>query len=223
MGYPRRVSPYMFSFKAVLSPPVETGRSKHAFILCPRRPPGGGFFVPATTRKGGFMRFMNYLRKQNLFKKSLKASHGLYSRFAHFPCPVPFLEEILCDASDLHGAFPRAGVTLEFQTWWRIYHWEIRETFSELPGKAQDPSRTMTLDRDFSKKWQKHDRTIHNRAKREIMIHGQSARGVRNLEIHCTWHAAPWRTVLWRFCQPLIFMLLATVVFVMAYAVCKGQ
>lgn len=151
---------------------------------------------------------MWYLRKKNLFKASLKASQGFYSRFAHFPYPVPFLEEILCDARDVHGEFPRVGVTLEFQTWWRIYRWEIRETFSKLPGKAQDASRAMTLDKNFSKKWQKHD--------------GQSPRGVRSLEIHCIWRAAPWRTVLWRFCQPLVFMLLATVVFVVVYATCKS-
>ena len=169
------------------------------------------------------MRFMHCLSKQNLFKKSLEASWGFYSRFAHFPCPIPFLKEVLYDTHDVHGEFPRTGVTLEFQTWWRIYHWEIRETFSELPGKTQNTSRTMTLDRDVSKKWQKHDRTVRYRTNREVSNHSQSTRGVRNLEIHCTWHAAPWRTVLWRFCQPLIFMLLATFVFVVVYAVCKGQ
>lgn len=129
-----------------------------------------------------------WLSKRNLFKRFYRSASELYAYFTSFPKTAENLslaERLLDCNGELHKQYLKSGVTFEFQTWWRVYHWEVRETFRDVPK-----------------------RITRNRGNRTVVC-----QGVRTLEIHCTWQAAPWRRTFADKLPVIIFTCICLVIF----------
>lgn len=112
-----------------------------------------------------------WLMKRNLFKRFYKSASRLHAYFSSFPKNeenLTLAERLLDCNNALRTQYPKSGTTLEFQTWWRVYHWKVCETFHCVPQKY---------------------------AKRRGNSSG-TCKGVRRVTIRCTWQAAPWRKAL---------------------------